>query len=144
MNTQPNSSVVLLGATVLFGLAIAGPIGDARQREHVDDGAAGYVDMLAGSQALRAAIGDRARIGYASDGSVDIRVGGAAQGRYYLSQFALAPVLLDLESAPTLRHELVLLSFEDPEAVAPFLQEHGLRDVVVLNANVVLARKRGR
>lgn len=147
MSTRTPSTAIKIFSALVFGLAIAGPLAEVWRGEAGPadrDGAARYVDLLEGSRALRDAVGERPAIGYASDDPIDLRVGGPAQARYYLSQYALAPLLLELETSASgeLAHDRVLLSLARPETVTDFLRAHDLRDAVMLNANIVLARKR--
>jgi hypothetical protein len=131
-------------AVLLWLLAVVGPAYESRHRleseAHVDPGAH-YVAIIANHPQLSDALRDRDVIGYVSDEEIDIRVGGPAQARYYLSQFALAPVLLDLDLEA---HELRLLNFARSEAIDPYLNRNRLRRLVDVSDNIVLAGPRGR
>ncbi len=131
-------------AVLLWLLAIAGPAHEVRRSLTSDAGVdptGQYVTAIAQHAELAAALRDQEVIGYVSDDAIDIRVGGPAQARYYLSQFALAPVLLDLDLED---HELRLLNFSRSEAIDPYLNRNRLRRLVDVSDNIVLAGPRGR
>jgi len=141
MKTRPADFVVLLAIGLLLALAMfAPPSAENPQPGRVDAGTH-YVETLSNHKALREAIETHETIGYTSDEPIDIRVGGAAQMRYYLAQFALAPVLLDLDIT---NHELVLLSFVEPRSMSAFLREHTLRKIIAVNDHIALAQREAR
>ncbi|MEO1912491.1 MAG: hypothetical protein ABGW98_01445, partial [Myxococcales bacterium] len=72
---------------------------------------------------------------------IDVRVGGPLQARYYLSQFALAPLLLELESEEA-AHELVLANFQTKRELTTYLEATSRRVVVTVNDSVALTTKR--
>ena len=136
-------------AMVLFLLAVMHPIvwlmtQQAAGRDGSEPHAAArYIALLEGSGIVREKLHGQEVIGYASEAEVDIKTGGPVQARYYLSQFALAPVLVELESAPaTSDAEFVLANFEFPGQLRSYLIEQSRRAVVPLNDYVALTRKR--
>lgn len=106
------------------------------------------MDLLSNSTALRERLKNQTVVGYVSDGPIDVRVGGPLQQFYYLSQFALAPVLLDHEGdidddikdagAP----EYTLAFFRSPARLDTFLAEHSHLVVTSIAPNLALTRSR--
>ena len=104
-----------------------------------------YVSRLEGSEALGHELKDEASIGYISEAPIDVRVGGPLQARYYLAQFALAPVLLELEGSaegPTGAHHLVLGSFQQPAELSAHLTRTSREIVVSVSEQAALMRDR--
>lgn len=144
MSQSQRERASLVLAAILFGLAMLAPAQQllrASRSAPGQDAGSYYVQAISQSSALRDAIADEVSIGYVSDDEVDIRSGGAAQARYYLSQFAVAPVLLDLEHE---RYDLLLLNFSRAQAVDPYLNRHRLRRLVDVTDTIVLAGPRAR
>ncbi len=148
---QPLAFVVV--AALLWLLAIAHPIAWLQRRDAVVgtqrrlDPASSYVALLEASDPLRETLRDQELIGYASEAEIDTRIGGVTQARYYLSQFALAPVLLELDSTTGrggVEPEYVLANFDLPDQLKRYLIEDGRTAVVTLNPNVALTRARER
>lgn len=111
------------------------------------DPAVRYVAMLSESAPLRAALRDREVIGYVSESDIDVRSDGSGQARYYLTQFALAPVLVELGSNqehPTPAHDLVLAAFQTSQQLSDYLSNNARVAVVSLNASIALTRARDR
>jgi hypothetical protein len=139
----------LVAALLLFMLAVVHPVvwlqgQRASDREGVRvDPAAQYVALLEGSGTIREMLRDQTWVGYASESEIDTRVGGPTQARYYLSQFALTPVLVDLEAKPRRGEpDFVLANFEFSEQLSAYLIEQSRRAVVSLNDYVALTRAR--
>jgi hypothetical protein len=142
-----------LVAILLWILAVAHPIvwlqaqGAAAPEQPQPHPAAQYVALLEASQPVRKTLRGQALIGYASEAEIDTRIGGPTQARYYLSQFALAPVLVDLGSAQRpddANPSFVLANFEFPEQLRAYLSERSRRAVVSLNEYVALTRAQER
>jgi hypothetical protein len=141
----------LIVATLLFLLAVVHPIvwlqtQQAEGREGTQPHpAARYVALLEGSGTVRETLRGHELIGYVSEAEVDTRTGGPTQARYYLSQFALAPVLVDLGSTQKAHDaDFVLANFEFPEQLSAYLVEQSRRTVISLNEYVALTRARER
>lgn len=139
----------LIAATLLWILAVAHPIVWLRTQQAAGrDGtqphaAARYVALLEASGTLRDTLHDQELIGYASEAEVDTRTGGPTQARYYLSQFAIAPVLVGLEATSERGDaDFVLANFEFPEQLSAYLIEQSRRAVVSFNEYVALTRAR--
>lgn len=145
---------LILGAALLWLLAIAHPLAWLQARDaavanskeqRALDPAAQYVARLWQSDPLRSALRDQSVIGYLSESEIDVRGDGSGQARYYLSQFALAPVLLELDSSRTEgteERDLVFAAFQHSQQLSRYLNEHARRAIVSLNANMALTRAR--
>jgi len=144
MSGQSENRAVSLFAGLIFLLAAAGPLFELQRAATTPDRpdpVATYVARLSGHVGLREAIREYEAIGYIAEEEIDIRVGGPAQARYYLAQFALAPVLLDLDHEA---YPVRLLNFARPEAIDPYLNRHRLRRLVEVDDHVVLVGPRER
>lgn len=90
---QPIASAVL-GALLWF-LAVIHPwvflqTGDPELRERPESNEARHlVVVLSSARTLGAHLLDKEVVGYASEGSIDVRVGGPLQWRYYLARMHL-------------------------------------------------------
>lgn len=118
---------------------------EARRASPTSNAAEQYVSRLEGSKALGRELKDQASIGYVSEAPIDVRVGGALQARYYLAQFALAPVLLELEGSPegpAGAHHLVLGSFQQPAELSAHLTRTSREIVVSVSERAALIRER--
>jgi hypothetical protein len=78
-------------------------------------------------EAAWAALGDAGSIGFLAEQPVVPQRAGALEARYYLSQFALAPVLLDANAAGG----VTLANFPDPEGL----------ETLLANPDVLLIRR---
>ena len=108
-------------------------------------GAMRFVEILADNRALADRLLEEDVVGYVSEDAIDVRVGGPQQARYYLSQYALAPTLLDLEADPSREasaHESTLACFHEPARLAAFLAAHAQRIVVAVAPGIALVRAR--
>lgn len=142
---QPASWVVF--AIVVWALSIAHPMTYLQSR-HValngsppDRATAEYAAAFGRSEALAAALRGKRVIGYVSESPIDVRVGGPLQARYYLSQYALAPVLLELETpsrAPSAGHEFVLANFQNEVELEQYLARTSRRIVASISGSVAL------
>ena len=149
---------LIVAAALLLLLAISDPLFWLHARNAAASATTGeqsrpnpvaqYVAMLSESEPLRAALRDHEVIGYVSESDVDVRGDSSDQAaRYYLSQFAVAPVLVELGSSSEQRapdRALVLAAFRLPQQLAEFLGEDERSAVVSLNANIALTRARER
>ena len=137
---------LLVFAMLLLLLAIAHPITFLQARHAALDGqsfvsaAALYVERYENAQAIRDAARGHESIGYVCEAPIDVRVGGPLQARYYLSQFALAPLLLELESEEA-AHELVLANFQTKRELTTYLEATSRRVIVTVNDSVALTTK---
>jgi hypothetical protein len=139
----------LICAALLWLMAVTHPIVWLQaQRSAGRDGtqphaAAQYVAMLERSGTAREMLRDEESIAYTSEAEVDTRSGGPTQARYYLTQFALAPVLVDLGSTRRQDEpEFILANFELPEQLAAYLRDRSRRAVLTFNEYVALIRAR--
>ena len=111
------------------------------------DPAARYVAMLSESAPLRAALRGHKVIGYVSESDIDVRTDGSGQKRYYLTQFALAPVLVELDADqehPRPAHDFVLAAFQSSQQLSEYLRKNARVAIVSLNASIALTRARDR
>ena len=143
--------VFSIAASLLWLLALSHPIVWLRvQHAAGRDGAqphaaARYVELLESSGIVRETLQGQMLVGYASEAEVDTRTGGPTQARYYLTQFALAPVLVELDSTSERSDpDFVLANFEFPEQMAAYLIERSRHAVVTLNEYVALTRGRDK
>jgi hypothetical protein len=104
--------------------------------------AAQYVEAFAAAGDLRAALIDEETIGYVSEAAIDVRVGGPLQARYYLSQFALTPLLLELEPEGAAQHPLVLANFETARELNEFLAAESRQIVISIGDGIALTEER--
>jgi hypothetical protein len=154
MRVLGQPAALIVSATLLALLALAHPLVWLQGRNAAtmnaggqipSDPAAQYVTQLSQSQPLRAALRDHEVIGYISESEIDVRGDGSGQARYYLTQFALAPVLVELESAREQGapdRDLIFAAFERPEQLNQFLREHARETVVSLTSGIALTRAR--
>lgn len=153
MRVLGQPAALIAAATMLLLLATLHPImwlqarntATTAEQQQQPDPASQYVAMLSQSKPLRAALRDRQVIGYVSAGDIDVRSDGSGQARYYLTQFALAPVLVELKSvrgqhAPD--PDLVFAAFRHPEQLGKYLSDHSRIAIVSLNASIALTRAR--
>jgi hypothetical protein len=139
-------------AALLWVLAVSHPIvwvqaQNAAGRDGTQPHAAArYVALLESTANLRETLREQEKIGYASEAEIDTRTGsGGLEARYYLSQFALAPILVELESGKQAsEHEFILANFDLPEQLSTYLSEHARRVVITVNEYVALTRARAR
>lgn len=145
---------VAVAASFLL-LAVAHPMSFLQARHAALDGrtigssprtaAARYVEDYVASDAFRAAVQGEESIGYVSEAPIDVRVGGPLQARYYLAQFALAPLLLELEpnqGGP--EHRLVLANFQTARELEGYLERQSREVVVSINDSIALTTQRER
>ena len=145
-------SILLAAAALLFlFLALVHPLAwlDTKGTgiDTRPDAGALYVDSFEQPTTLREAIIDQNVVGYASEATVDIRSGGSEQARYYLAQFALAPVLLELKEQPTKardKHRLVLANFLTPDQLNAYLTKTAQTPIVLVNPSIALVHKEER
>ena len=103
-------------AAVIGVLAVVTPLrlgGDAaaQRRTGAVDLVSAYLDTF---QTSRTRLADQQVVGYYSSRTVDITKGGEPEKRYYLAQYALAPLLIDHRSKG---YRLVLINLP-PDRVA--------------------------
>jgi hypothetical protein len=143
--------VLSIAAALLLLLAISHPLAWLQARDvnprgqRQPDPSSRYVAMLSGSEPLRKALAGHEVIGYATQSEIDVRTDGGGQVFYYLAQYALAPVLVELESsgeAVTQERDLVLAVFPQAEQLREYLAQNTRSVVVSLNANIALTRAR--
>ena len=138
--------VLLAVAALIWLLAVAHPIAFLQSRQvalHGEDfvsAAALYVAAYGDPQVIHDATAGHEVIGYVCEEPIDVRVGGPLQARYYLSQFALAPLLLELETTES-SHEFVLANFQTASALGAFLRKESRRIVVSINETVALTAR---
>lgn len=99
-----------------------------------------YVRSMRDSEPLAAALSGSGSIGYVSEHPVDPSGGGLGELRFYLAQFALAPVLIE-DRAPL---PLVLANFEDPAQLEALVSSVGATVVVELAPGRALIRMDAR
>ena len=150
---RPSAPIALIvAAALLCLLAVAHPLlwswGGIRSEANASglDAATQYLASLGDLSALRTRLRNEAIIGYVSGGGVDTRTGGGAQARYYLTQYALAPVLLELETNenPADHRDLVLANFENPAELNAYLRDGSREIVLPVTASMALTRRRLR
>ncbi len=95
-----------------------------------------YVQALRDSPEVADAIAGRDKIGYVSDRPVAASGGGMGELRFYLSQYALAPVILE-DRRP---HPLVLANFEQPAGLEAFLAAVPAKKLVDVGPGRALVR----
>ena len=151
MKAFGQQAAVLVVVALFWLLAFSHPIffllarEEAREASPASNAVEQYVSRLEGSEALGHELKDQASIGYVSEAPIDVRVGGPLQARYYLAQFALAPVLLELEDGtegPTGPHDLVLGSFQQPAELSAHLRRNSREIVVSVGERAALMRER--
>ncbi len=155
MKVLGQPAALIVSAVLLLLLAVVHPLVWLQARnaassmnaggQLLPDPAAQYVTRLSQSQPLREALRDRDVIGYISEREIDVRGDGAGQARYYLTQYALAPVLVELESDRehgTPNRDLVFAAFERPERLDQYLREQSRETIVSLNPSIALTRAR--
>lgn len=146
---QPIALTVV--GTLLWLLAVAHPWNflqtrDTELREPpVSNTAMHLVAVLSGARPLGDQLLDKEVVGFASEGVIDIRVGGPLQLRYYLTQYALAPTLFDHDigsPGEEASHEFVFAYFLLPSQLNAFLIEQSRQTIVSVAPNIALTRSR--
>jgi hypothetical protein len=130
--------LVGFATALLLGQAIYGPIRTLLLfggRAATDSGdLQDQLRAFSTSAPLREELRDHSVIGYVASESVDTSRGGLAELRYYIAQFALAPVLVSLDPG----QRVVLANFGQPEQLERFLRRERLRTLVRIDAGRAL------
>jgi len=143
---------LIVASALLWMLAVATPLlwswGGVRSEAYASgpNAASQYLASLGDLSALRARLRDEEIIGYVSGGVVDTHTGGPAQARYYLTQYALAPVLIELKrnENPADHRDFVLANFENPAELSAYLRDGSREIVFPVTASIALTRRRSR